>query len=66
MMQNMIMFVCVQCVYTVITKCKAMRQNHLDEHNDQEMISLLYFYYIIHIHAQQGKLMTKKFTFGKI
>ena len=67
MLQNMIMFVCVQCVYIVTTKCKAMRQNDLNKHNDQEMISLLYtFYYIMHIHAQQEKLMTKQFTFGKI
>ena len=43
-----------------------MRQNPLDEHNDQETISLLYISIIIYIHAQQEQLMTKNLTFGKI
>ena len=61
MLQNMIMFVCVRCVCIVTTKCKGMRQNHLDKHDDQEMISHLYISIIfyIHIHAQQEKLVRK-------
>ena len=43
MLQSMIMYVCVQCVYIVTTKCKAMRQNHLDEHDDQETIVIYIF-----------------------
>ena len=41
MLQNMTMSVCVQCLYIVTTKCRAMRQNHLNEHGDQEMISFI-------------------------
>ena len=44
MLQSMIMFVCVQCVYIVTTKCKAMRHNHHDEHDDQETFSFLLYY----------------------
>ena len=38
----MIMNVCVQCVFIVTTKCKAMRNIHLEEQDDQETSSLFY------------------------
>ena len=54
---------CVMCIHCY-NKCKAMRQNQLDKHDDQETISLFYIFIIIHF---QEKLMTNKtFTFGKI
>ena len=63
MLQNMIMSVCVGCVYIVTTKCRAMRQNHLDESSDQEMIRFLYiflFYIVYHQDQQQQKRTTEK------
>ena len=44
MLQSMIMYVCVQCVYIDTTNCNAMSHNHHDEQYDQETISrILYF-----------------------
>ena len=47
MLQSMIMNVCVQCVFMVTTKCKAMRNIHLEEQDDQETSNLLYIYVYI-------------------
>ena len=44
MLQSMIMYVCVRCVFIVTTKCKAMRNNHHDEQDDQETSSLFYIF----------------------
>ena len=43
------MYVCVQCVFIVTTKCKAMMHNHHDEQDDQETSSLffIFLYYIL-------------------
>ena len=49
MLQSMIMYVCVRCVYIVTTKCKAVRKTHLDEHDDPETISLFYIFIILYI-----------------
>ena len=46
MLQSMIMYVCVRCVYIVTTKCKAVRKTHLDEHDNPETISLFYIFII--------------------
>ena len=63
MLQSMIMNVCVQCVFIVTTKCKAMRNIHLEEQDDQETSNLFYYiflYYLLYISCQastiQGKL----------
>ena len=49
MLQSMIMNVCVQCVFIVTTKCKAMRNIHLKEQDDQETSNLFYIflYYLL-------------------
>ena len=49
MLQSMIMYVCVRCVFIVTTKCKAMRHNRHDEQDDQETSSVFYIFilYII-------------------
>ena len=49
MLQSMIMNVCVQCVFIVTTKCKAMRNIHLEEQDDQETSNLFYIflYYLL-------------------
>ena len=71
MLQSMIMYVCVRCVYIVTTKCKAVRKTHLDEHDDPETISLFYIFiiYYTYFHAphHQSELLAtrKKFTFKK-
>ena len=52
MLQSMIMYVCVRCVYIVTTKCKAVRKTHLDEHDDQETISLFYIFIIYYTYFQ--------------
>ena len=49
MLQSMIMYVCVRCVYIVTTKCKAVRKTHLNEHDDPETISLFYIFIILYI-----------------
>ena len=46
MLQSMIMYVCVRCVFIVTTKCKAMRNIHHKEQDDQATSNLLYFYII--------------------
>ena len=77
MLQSMIMIVCVQCVFIVTTKCKAMRNIHLEEQDDQETSNLFYIYvyifyysYIFQAQLQQLKKNCydekKTFTFGKI
>ena len=49
MLQSMIMFVCVRCVFIVTTNCKAMRNNHHEEQGDQETSShFLFLYYILY------------------
>ena len=69
MLQSMIMYVCVRCVYIVTTKCKAVRKTHLDEHDDPETISLFYIFIIYYTYFQaphhQSELLAtrKKFTF---
>ena len=40
MLQSMIMYVCVRCVFIVTTKCKAMRNIHQEEQDDQETSNL--------------------------
>ena len=49
MLQSMIMNVCVQCVFIVTAKCKAMRNIHLEEQDDQETSNLFYIflYYLL-------------------
>ena len=49
MLQSMIMNVCVQCVFIVTTKFKAMRYIHLEEQDDQETSNLFYIflYYLL-------------------
>ena len=47
MLQSMIMYVCVRCVFIVTTKCKAMRNVHHEEQDDQETSSLFYILYYI-------------------
>ena len=42
MLQSMIMNVCVQCVFIVTTKCKAMKNIHLKEQDEQETSNLFY------------------------
>ena len=59
MLQNMIMSVCVGCVYIDATKCRAVRQNPLNEHGNQEMISFLYTLYH-HDHQQQQRTTEKR------
>ena len=53
MLQSMIMNVCVQCVFFVTTKCKAMRNIHLKELDDQETSNhfyiCLYILLLLHI-----------------
>ena len=44
MLQSMIMYVCVQCVFIVTTKCKAIRNIHDEEQNGQETSSLFYIF----------------------
>ena len=44
MLQSMIMNVCVRCVFIVTTKCKAMRNIHLEEQDDQETSNLFYIF----------------------
>ena len=57
----MIMNVCVLCVFIVTTKCKAMRNIHLEEQDDQETSYLFYYIflyyslYILHAKHQQYK-----------
>ena len=48
MLQSMIMNVCVQCVFIVTTKCKAMRNIHLEEQDDQETSNLFYLYMFLY------------------
>ena len=52
MLQSMIMYVCVQCVFIVTTKCKAMRNIHHEEQDDQETSNLFYtpifLYYLLY------------------
>ena len=71
MMQSMIMYVCVQCVFIVTTKCKATRHNHHDEQDDQETSSLFYIYILSYTYSGPASLREtdgekKTFTFGKI
>ena len=44
MLQSMIMNVCVLCVFIVTTKCKAMRNIHLEEQDNQETSILFYVF----------------------
>ena len=55
---KMIMSVCVGCVYIVTIKCRAVRQNLLNEHGDQETISFLYT--LFHHGRQQQQRTTEK------
>ena len=50
MLQSMTMYVCVRCVFIVTSKCKAMRNIHHKEQDDQETSSLFYIfiYYILY------------------
>ena len=78
MLQSMIMNVCVQCVFIVTTKCKAMRNIHLEEQDDQETSNLFYLYMFLYFITpiyfrpsfnNKRKIVTtrkKTFTFGKI
>ena len=77
MLQSMSMNVCVQCVFIVTTKCKAMRNIHLEGQDDQETSNLFYIYVFIFYYSYifQAKASTikekllrreKTFTFGKI
>ena len=73
MLQSMIMYVCVRCVFIVTTKYKAMRNNHHEEQDDQETSSLFYIFilYIILFRPSINKISEtddekKTFTFGKI
>ena len=57
MLQNMIMYVFARCVFIVTTKCKAMKNIHHKEQDDQETSNLeeqddqekviFYIFYII-------------------
>ena len=44
MLQSMIMYVCVRCVFIVTAKCKAMRNIHHKEQDDQETSNLFYIF----------------------
>ena len=75
MLQSMIMNVCVRCVFIVTTKCKAMRNIHLEEQDDQETSNLFYIflYYLLYISGPASTIKEKLyddekkiFTFGKI
>ena len=77
MLQSMSMNVCVQCVFIVTTKCKAMRNIHLEGQGDQETSNLFYIYVFIFYYSYifQAKASTikekllrreKTFTFSKI
>ena len=74
MLQSMIMNVCVRCVFIVTTKCKAMRNIHLEEQDDQETSNLFYIilYYLLYISGPASTIkeklrrQEKTFTFGKI
>ena len=48
MLQSMIMNVCVQCVFIVTTKCKAMSNIHLEEQDNQETSNFFLYFYIIY------------------
>ena len=75
MLQNMIMYVFARCVFIVTTKCKAMKNIHhkeqddqetsnLKEQDDQETSNLLYFFilfsYKIQAHHQQSEKLTMR------
>ena len=75
MLQSMIMNVCVRCAFIVTTKCKAMRNIHLEEQDDQETSNLFYIflYYLLYISGTASTIKEKlyddkkkTFTFGKI
>ena len=61
MLQSMIMNVCVQCVFIVTTKCKAMRNIHLEEQDDQETSNLFYkfLYYLLYISGPASTIKEK-------
>ena len=76
MLQSMIMNVCVLCVFIVTTKCKAMRNIHLEGQDDQETSNLFYYiflYYLLYISSCQASTKYKRnyddekktFTFAK-
>ena len=63
MLQSMIMNVCVRCVFIVTTKCKAMRNIHLEEQDDQETSNLFYIflYYLLYISGPASTIKEKLF-----
>ena len=53
--------ICVLCVFIVTTKCKAMRNIHLEEQDDQETSNLLYIflYYLLYISCPASTIQEK-------
>ena len=63
MLQSMIMNVSVLCVFIVTTKCKAMRNIHLEGQDDQETSNLFYYiflYYLLYISSCQASTKYKR------
>ena len=61
MLQSMIMNVCVRCVFIVTTKCKAMRNIHLEQQDNQEASNRLYIflYYLLYISGPASTIKEK-------
>ena len=61
MLQSMIMNVCVRCVFIDTTKCKTMRNIHLEEQDDQETSNLFYIflYYLLYISGPASTIKEK-------